>query len=89
VGGGPPSFITAEQLPRLRQYLGNRYKNFDNILWVNGNDFTQWANPDVDAVVLAVAQGIQDNDPRHIHTVELNYPASGSLDDSSWRRSSR
>ena len=32
----------------------------------------------------AVALGIKDNDSRHIHTVELNVPVSGSLDDASW-----
>ena len=32
-----------------------------------------WRNAADDAVVLAVAQGIRSTDPRHIHTVELNY----------------
>ena len=32
----------------------------------------------------AVARGIHDTDDRHIHTVELNYPVSGSLDDPTW-----
>jgi collagenase-like protein with putative collagen-binding domain/uncharacterized protein DUF4038 len=38
----------------------------------------------VDSVVRAVALGIQDNDSQHIHTIELNYQVSGSLDDSFW-----
>jgi chitodextrinase len=66
------------------RYLGTRYRNFDNIIWLSGNDFQTWANPGDDAVVQAVARGIQDMDPRHIHTVELDYPVSGSLDDPSW-----
>lgn len=68
------------------QYLGNRYKNFDNILWLSGNDYKieDWSNTNFDAVVQAVALGIQDNDSRHIHTIELNYQVSGSLDDSFW-----
>ena len=27
------------------RYLGNRYKSFDNIIWLNGNDFNTWEEP--------------------------------------------
>jgi hypothetical protein len=66
------------------RYLGKRYKSFDNILWLHGNDFQTWKEADHDAVVTAVALGIKDNDTRHLHTVELNYLVSGSRDDSRW-----
>jgi hypothetical protein len=66
------------------RYLGKRYKDFDNVLWLHGNDFQTWKDADHDAVVLAVAQGIKDNDPRHLHTIELNYEVSGSRDDDRW-----
>jgi len=66
------------------QYLGNRYKNVPNIIWYHGNDFQTWATASDDAVVLAVALGIQDKDTNHIHTIELNYSVSDSLDDPSW-----
>jgi len=66
------------------RYLGTRYRNFDNIIWMHGNDFQSWQTPGDDAVVEAVARGIHDTDDRHIHTVELDYPVSGSLNDSSW-----
>jgi chitodextrinase len=66
------------------RYLGARYRNFDNIVWMSGNDFQSWPNPGDDAVVQAVALGIRDNDHRHIHTIELDYPVSGSLDDANW-----
>jgi chitodextrinase len=66
------------------RYLGTRYRNFDNIVWMSGNDFQSWQNPGDDAVVQAVAQGIHDTDDRHIHTVELDYFVSGSLDDPTW-----
>jgi len=66
------------------RYLGVRYRNFDNIVWMSGNDFQSWQNPSDDAVVQAVALGIQDTDDRHIHTVELDYLVSGSLDDPTW-----
>src|SRR5438105_5419130 len=67
------------------QYLGERYKKFDNILWMSGNDFQTWKNEKNDAAVLAVAQGIKEEDSRHLHTIELNYLVSGSLDDPRWK----
>jgi chitodextrinase len=66
------------------RYLGMRYRNVDNIIWMSGNDFQSWPNPGDDAVVQAVARGIHDTDDRHIHTVELDYSVSGSLDDPTW-----
>jgi hypothetical protein len=66
------------------RYLGRRYQTFDNILWMHGNDFQTWQDASHDAVVLAVAQGIKDEDKRHPHTIELNYQVSGSLDDARW-----
>ena len=45
------------------------------------SNFQTWADPNDDAVVLAVAKGIKSVDPNHIHTTELNYFTSGSLDD--------
>ena len=66
------------------RFLGNRYKSFDNILWMSGNDFQSWTVASYDTVVQAVALGIQDNDTRHLQTLELDYPASSSLDDTNW-----
>jgi len=66
------------------QYLGNRYKNFPNIIWMHGNDFQSWQNATDAALIQAVAHGIRSADSNHIHTVELNYFTSGSLDDKSW-----
>ena len=66
------------------RYLGTRYRNVDNIVWMSGNDFQSWPDSGDDAVVQAVALGIRDTDDRHIHTIELNYLVSGSLDDDNW-----
>jgi hypothetical protein len=66
------------------RYLGNRYKDFPNIVWMSGNDFQSWRTPSFDEVVREVALGIRDTDPNHIHTVQLDYLVSTSLDDSSW-----
>src|SRR5579862_6913876 len=81
------SVLNANGVAKARgygQYLGTRYRSFDNIVWMSGNDFQSWPSPGDDAVVQAVAQGIRDTDDRHIHTVELDYPVSGSLDDPTW-----
>lgn len=66
------------------QYLGAIYKDFPNIIWMHGNDFQTWRDAADDALVQAVARGIKSADAHHIHTVELNYLTSGSLDDPSW-----
>jgi len=66
------------------QYIGNRYKNFTNIIWMSGNDFQNWSTAGNDAVVRAVALGIKSTDTNHIHTVELDYFVSSSLDDTNW-----
>jgi chitodextrinase len=72
------------------RYLGTRYKDFPNIIWMSGNDFQSWrTSPSDDALVREVALGIKETDPNHIHTVELNDPVSSSLDDSSWAPLSR
>jgi hypothetical protein len=67
------------------QYLGNRYRDFSNLVWLNGNDFQSWTNPVNDGVITAIALGITDNDTNHLQTVELDYYASSSLDDPNWK----
>jgi Protein of unknown function (DUF4038)/Putative collagen-binding domain of a collagenase len=63
-------------------YLGSRYKNYPNIVWLSGNDFGTWQTPSDDALVLAVARGIKSADPDHIHTAE--FFTGTTLDDSNW-----
>jgi hypothetical protein len=66
------------------QFLGARYKNFPNIIWMSGNDFQTWRNPPDDAVARSVALGILDRDTNHLQTSELDYLVSSSLDDTNW-----
>jgi uncharacterized protein DUF4038/collagenase-like protein with putative collagen-binding domain len=64
-------------------YVGKRYKNFPNIVWINGSDDSMYTNRTQDADVAAVAQGIKGSDNHHIQTIELKSPG-GSLDDPRW-----
>lgn len=66
------------------KYVGERYKRFDNIVWLHGDDFNTWQTHDDDAAVQAVAKAIKSADPNALHTVELNVFTSSSLDDSTW-----
>ncbi len=66
------------------RYVGNRYRDFDNIIWMSGNDFQSWRNVSDNLLVKAVAEGIRDSDPRHIHTLGLDYFVSSSLDNVLW-----
>jgi chitodextrinase len=63
-------------------YIGNRYKNFPNIIWQSGHDFETWdTNPTDNADVAAVMAGLASADPDHLQTTHLNYNVSASLDD--------
>jgi hypothetical protein len=63
-------------------YLGGRYKNVPNIIWITGNDFQTWqSNPTDNSDVEAIMKGIASADPNHLQTTELNFNESGSLDD--------
>lgn len=70
-GGGEEGWYGAmvENGPaRLRQYgqyLGQRYRDFTNILWVHGGDY----DPPQKELVRAVAEGIRRFDRRALHTV--------------------
>jgi hypothetical protein len=64
------------------QFLGGRYKNFPNIVWLNGNDFFAYdTDLEANADVYAVMQGIHDFDTQHLQTIELAGRPDGSLDD--------
>jgi len=67
------------------RFLGTRFKDFPNIIWMSGNDFQSWRNKYDNAVVTAVAKGIGDTDPNHIQTAELDYYVSATLDDPRFR----
>jgi len=66
------------------QFLGARYASYPNILWITGNDFQDWSDVSDDAVITAIAKGIQQEDPDHLQTTELDYYVSYSLEDHNW-----
>jgi hypothetical protein len=69
-GGGSEGWyqeMVANGPSKLRQYgrfLGKRYRDFTNILWVQGGDY----NPPDRTLVRAIAEGIEELDPRALHT---------------------
>lgn len=68
------------------RYLGRRYRDFPNIVWLHGNDFQSWRDPSDNNLMLAVAHGIRDADPNHIQTAELDYYVSATLQDPGMRK---
>lgn len=62
-------------------FLGNRYKEVPNIIWITGNDFQTWRDPTDNALMQNLMAGIASADPNHLQTTELDFTVSGSLDD--------
>jgi hypothetical protein len=63
--------MTANGPDRLRQYgeyLGRRYRDFPNILWVHAGDY----DPPRKDLVRAIAEGIAMSDPRALHTAHCH-----------------
>src|SRR4051812_402258 len=50
------------------RYLGNRYKNFPNIIWIAGGDNTPPAGSELEARLKGVIDGIRENDTAHLWT---------------------
>lgn len=63
------------------EFLGARFKDTPNIIWMSGNDFQSWRDPSQTALVKAVMKGLAAKDRNHIQTIELDYLVSASLDD--------
>jgi len=57
-------------------YLGNRYKNFKNIIWVEGGDVGA-ADYGAMNVVNALVDGIKSVDAAHLHTAHCDRQNSG------------
>lgn len=62
------------------QWLGNRYKNQGNIMWVHGGDANANASPPAYSRVAALASGIRSSDTNHLHAASSGPERSG-MDD--------
>ena len=73
-------------------YLGNTFKDLNNIIWNNGNDFQCWQTTADNNDALAVAEGIASTDPSALQSLELQYCSNfgyncigySSIDDTAW-----
>jgi hypothetical protein len=83
---------TGAEMPLLRSngntkafnygvFLGNRYKNSPNIIWITGNDFESWTDNTDNTLIKNIMQGIASVDTNHQQTSQLNFYVSGSHDD--------
>lgn len=70
-------------LAKYGRFLGRRYANVANIIWMIGNDYEDRNNRDGDANLLAVMRGIRRYDKRHIGWAFDTYGAG--LDDATLR----
>jgi hypothetical protein len=66
-------------------FLGNRYKDAPNVIWMLGNDYQidQWST--YDPFEIALSKGIRAGAPHALQTIELNPPVSTSFDDPPWQ----
>jgi Protein of unknown function (DUF4038)/Concanavalin A-like lectin/glucanases superfamily/Putative collagen-binding domain of a collagenase/Fibronectin type III domain len=83
--GGEMGILRANGAAKAFNYgvfLGSRYKNSPNIIWITGNDFVTWTDSTDNNLIENIMAGIASVDPNHLQTSQLDYPVSGSHDDS-------
>jgi hypothetical protein len=82
--GKGPVIFNPENAFAYGKYLGNRYKNFPNIIWINGGDRPGGKNAagsgDNFPVWDALGRGIKSADPNHLMT----YHPWGEKSSSAW-----
>lgn len=81
--GGDEGFVqeinaaTTTQMTTYGNYIGNRYKDFPNIVWCNGGDRNPTITPNVVAKLNAWAAGVQAYDQKHLMTAHNNSESYG------------
>lgn len=71
--------MLSQSLGTMRRYgrfLGDRFRSYDNIVWVNGGDVDA-GSFNADARVNAIVEGIRERAPNHLHTAECSRGNSG------------
>ena len=71
----------AAKAKKFGAFLGKRFKDKPNIIWMSGNDFQTWRDALDNDLVRAVMRGLDSADANHIQTIELDYLVSASLED--------
>jgi hypothetical protein len=68
------------------RFLGQRYREFDNLVWVMGGDHTPPAGSELETHLRAVVDGIRERDRAHLWTAHWFNPTTGftSLDNPSF-----
>jgi hypothetical protein len=66
----------ADKLRGYGRYVGDRWKSVPNLVWLDGGDYV----PPASGIVLvnALAEGIKERDPGHLHAVHWNQETSGA-----------
>lgn len=71
------------KMGQFATFLANRYKTWNNIVWMTGNDFQTWNTNTFDnQIAQALMSNIQTTDSSKFQTTELDFFISGSLDNS-------
>jgi hypothetical protein len=83
--------VIANGTARMRNYglyLGNRYRNFPNIVWIMGGDRNPKPTgyPDLRSHIDALANGIREVDPNHLMTYhnESGFSSRDTVDGAPW-----
>jgi len=71
-------------LTKFGAYLGNRYKNYPNIIWAMGGDLDLADFPLLAAKEQAILNGLRSADPNHLITCENEPGTTGSNSQDSW-----
>jgi hypothetical protein len=72
---------STSDLKAFGAYLGSRYKNFPNIIWMLGGDLDLTDYPTLRDKMQAILDGIKSTDKNHLVTVENEPPHAASSQD--------
>jgi Protein of unknown function (DUF4038)/Putative collagen-binding domain of a collagenase len=79
VSNGDGTVSTTDSDYRYGQFLGNEFKDLDNVTWLSGNDFQCIETTADNNDALSVANGIANTDPAALQTAESDTCDKGGL----------
>ena len=80
--GAEMQAATDQQMYAWGQYVGNRYRNYDNVIWVIGADANPADYPNLRSRLNQVALGISSTDTNHRLITAQNWLGNSAMD--SW-----